>query len=385
MNGLDFSTITVRDNIVFNFDSVKQSIALDFESSSEASYWKKRSSNNFKRVESYRSFNSRRNRKSKKRLCENGIEFKRAKRWYGYEERYMDYEAYSYEVSDYRKALPYRNKVYCSCCGKNKILFQDKSKADNFIKFNSESILAENGYAPIRSYYCSLCGGWHVTSLVEDHERNLSNIPCLAERVVMSIIEMKSPAKVTKPFEQHEEIKNSEDTISEILKEIKVSFNREMESFFTAYRNKDLSSCKEIHCKMKRMFSDCTLPYKEIDKIKKRILDAQVNIDKLNSILQKEEEEKKMLIWGIQKVFREEYDKFKHAYALRKLDDCYTIYMKMAKAINESGIQLPFIKAIKIKLNNMMQCLEILVNSRMNACPIVSSSNNAKTQYLDAV
>ena len=133
------------------------------------------------------------------------------------------------------------------------------------------------------------------------------------------------------------------------------------------------------------MFSDCTLPYKEIDKIKKRILDAQVNIDKLNSILQKEEEEKKLLIWGIQKVFREEYDRFKHAYALRKLDDCYTIYMKMAKAINESGIQLPFIKAIKIKLNNMMQCLEILVNSRMNACPIVSTSNNAKTQYLDAV
>ena len=102
MNGLDYSTITVSDNIVFDFDSVKQSIALDFESSSEASYWKKRSSNNFKRVESYRSFNSRRNRKSKKRLCENGIEFKRAKRWYGYEERYMDYEAYSYEVSDYR-------------------------------------------------------------------------------------------------------------------------------------------------------------------------------------------------------------------------------------------------------------------------------------------
>ena len=59
--------------------------------------------------------------------------------------------------------------------------------------------------------------------------------------------------------------------------------------------------------------------------------------------------------------------------------------MKMAKAINESGIQLPFIKAIKIKLNNMMQCLEILVNSRMNACPIVSNSNNAQTQYLDAV
>ena len=41
MNGLDYSTITVGDNIMLDFDSVKQSIALDFESSSEASYWKK--------------------------------------------------------------------------------------------------------------------------------------------------------------------------------------------------------------------------------------------------------------------------------------------------------------------------------------------------------
>lgn len=385
MNVLDYSTITVGDNIVYDFNSVKQSIISDFESSSEASYWKKRSADNFKRIESYRSFKSRKNRKSKKRLCENGIEFKRAKRWYGYEERYMDYEAYSYEFSYYRKALPHRNKVYCSCCGKNKILFQDKSKADNFIKFNSESILAENGYAPIRSYYCSLCGGWHVTSLVEDQERNIRNIPCLAERVVMSIIEMKRSDKGNESCKQHEETTKPENSINEILKEIKASFNREMERFFTAYSNKDLNNCKEIHCKMKNMFFDCQLQYKEIDKIKKRIIDAQVNIDKLTSILQKEEEEKKMLIWGIQKVFREEYDKFKHAYALKKMDDCYSIYMKMAKAINESGIQLPFLKAIKIKLNYMMQCLENLINSRIDAYPIVSTMNETKSLYLEAV
>jgi hypothetical protein len=44
------------------------------------------------------------------------------------------------------------------------MLFDTKKKADNFIQFNKEGILEENGKAPVRSYYCELCGGYHVTS-----------------------------------------------------------------------------------------------------------------------------------------------------------------------------------------------------------------------------
>ena len=44
------------------------------------------------------------------------------------------------------------------------MLFETKSKADNFIKFNAGEILEENEKAPVRSYYCTLCIGWHVTS-----------------------------------------------------------------------------------------------------------------------------------------------------------------------------------------------------------------------------
>lgn len=44
------------------------------------------------------------------------------------------------------------------------MLFETQSKADNFIKYNSEEILEESGKAPVRSYYCELCGGYHVTS-----------------------------------------------------------------------------------------------------------------------------------------------------------------------------------------------------------------------------
>lgn len=44
------------------------------------------------------------------------------------------------------------------------MLFDSQSKADNFIRYNSEEIREENGKAPVRSYYCEFCCGFHVTS-----------------------------------------------------------------------------------------------------------------------------------------------------------------------------------------------------------------------------
>ena len=59
---------------------------------------------------------------------------------------------------------PTKNRVYCYGSQRSKMLFESKAKADNFIAYNSEGILEENGKAPVRSYYCELCGGYHVTS-----------------------------------------------------------------------------------------------------------------------------------------------------------------------------------------------------------------------------
>lgn len=59
---------------------------------------------------------------------------------------------------------PIRNYVFCYGCRKTKILFESKSKADNFIRYNSKEIKEENGKAPVRSYYCELCSGFHITS-----------------------------------------------------------------------------------------------------------------------------------------------------------------------------------------------------------------------------
>ena len=59
---------------------------------------------------------------------------------------------------------PSKNLVYCYACKKRKMLFEEKAEADNFIKYNRSGILEEKGKAPVRSYYCELCCGYHVTS-----------------------------------------------------------------------------------------------------------------------------------------------------------------------------------------------------------------------------
>lgn len=55
------------------------------------------------------------------------------------------------------------SRVFCNECGRKKLLFEDESKAMNFIKFNSSEIEDVKGFAPNRAYYCEACGGWHVT------------------------------------------------------------------------------------------------------------------------------------------------------------------------------------------------------------------------------
>lgn len=68
------------------------------------------------------------------------------------------------------------NRYFCPQCGRPKFRFSKKKSADRFIIYNGQTILDENGYKPIRSYYCPICGYWHVTSLPATAQSNETKI-----------------------------------------------------------------------------------------------------------------------------------------------------------------------------------------------------------------
>ena len=60
--------------------------------------------------------------------------------------------------------------IELKCC------LNQKKKAENFIKYNSDEILNETGIAPVRAYYCPFCGGWHITSSAVQYTQKSSNL-----------------------------------------------------------------------------------------------------------------------------------------------------------------------------------------------------------------
>lgn len=59
---------------------------------------------------------------------------------------------------------PVANNKVCPSAGKSKLCFDSAKAAWRYIRFNSDVIRRQHGYAPVRAYYCPACGCWHVTS-----------------------------------------------------------------------------------------------------------------------------------------------------------------------------------------------------------------------------
>ena len=76
-------------------------------------------------------------------------------------------------------------RYFCVACQRPKMLFDTQDEADRFIAYNRGDILRGRRKAPIRSYYCEICGGWHVTSnpSKEDAKRLDERDKALAEEV----------------------------------------------------------------------------------------------------------------------------------------------------------------------------------------------------------
>lgn len=63
---------------------------------------------------------------------------------------------------------PTKSRFFCREAQRSKMLFESQKKAENFMQYNNKEILNESGYAPVRSYHCIACDGWHLTSRREE-------------------------------------------------------------------------------------------------------------------------------------------------------------------------------------------------------------------------
>lgn len=68
-------------------------------------------------------------------------------------------------------------RVYCKEAGKKKFLFVTEAEAIDFMTRYSNAMIKCNGHAPIRSYECKYCNGYHVTSQPLTQDRYRSSRP----------------------------------------------------------------------------------------------------------------------------------------------------------------------------------------------------------------
>lgn len=120
---------------------------------------------------------------------------------------------------------PTKNQIFCVACGRPKMLFETKAKADNFIKFNSSEIMEESGKAPIRSYYCEICGGYHVTSNNSKTHAEWLDIrdKVLAEEVDRRIKANLKPESNQKQTNQEPKSKGAKENKLDILEQLEQS------------------------------------------------------------------------------------------------------------------------------------------------------------------
>ena len=139
---------------------------------------------------------------------------------------------------------PSKNKIYCPECRRAKMLFESKTKAETFIKFNKDNI--ENGNK-LRSYFCECCGGWHITHSRYNKKRDeivntvISNSLTSTEKTnVRKILNRAKVDKILKDVRTHcittkDELhiflyKNYPDTPNNIIITAKVQYMKELKN-----------------------------------------------------------------------------------------------------------------------------------------------------------
>ena len=138
--------------------------------------------------------------------------------------------------------VPGKNRIYCHNSGKSKMLFEDEKKANLFIKFNAEEIKEKSGYAPVISYFCIACNGWHITSQIK-HPNYKSTTEKVLEHFSM----------VDEGLNKLEELEK--ERLSEFLKH-HVKITNQISYFEKAIQSCDAKKRREL---LKRIFKNLKL------------------------------------------------------------------------------------------------------------------------------
>lgn len=137
---------------------------------------------------------------------------------------------------------PKKNRIYCPLANRAKMLFESKDEADRFIEFNSEDFTGNK--KPTRAYYCTCCGGWHITSKDNIHiseEKDIEN-----QKEIEDINRRKLNKQITsieqKIGKKDKYKTKSKEQLLSYLDEIK-----QVEGFMNANKKETLSRARAYH------------------------------------------------------------------------------------------------------------------------------------------
>lgn len=344
----------------YDINAIHCQIEEDYAFSQESMYWKERLSMSYgKCAQRGRSKEKQR----KKHKCLNMFAYKRPAKWYGYDGEYMDEKALDYVESGMTRGYAKNNRVYCPCCYGSKVLFESEKKANDFIRYNKDLIAEQNGYAPVRSYYCEVCGGWHVTSMEDNGKRPHKT---WGQRVVekFHLDELRKQGLVSERNETNvaeseitDTLLTEEEQIIVLLKDIRGIIDEKLKGFSEAYKAKDLKTCKSVYAEVEKYFKAITIEHKIVKGISNRLVQAKECLERLETKLQEDAAQKRDLSFSIQKIFNEKYIEFIRSYSLGNKENCLQIYNQLHYTIGISTINLPFINKLCKKLDMMEELL----------------------------
>lgn len=155
---------------------------------------------------------------------------------------------------------PKKNRIYCPLANRAKMLFESKDEADRFIEFNSEDFTGNK--KPTRAYYCTCCGGWHITSKDNIHiseEKDIEKQEKVINKMIQSYskdienqkeIEDINRRKLNKQITSIEQKIGKKDKYKTKSKEQLLSYLdeiKQVEDFMNANKKETLSRARAYH------------------------------------------------------------------------------------------------------------------------------------------